>query len=28
MVDGNEVFEIRRRETIDELMKGESILPD
>jgi len=28
MVDGDEVFEIRRRETIDELMNGESILPD
>ena len=28
MVDGNEVFEIRRRETIDELMKGEIVLPD
>jgi len=28
MVDGNEVFEIRRRETIDELMSGEMVLPD
>jgi len=28
MVDGDEVFEIRRRETIEELMTGELLLPD
>ncbi len=28
MVDGEQVFEIRRRETIEELMTGESLLPD
>jgi diaminopimelate decarboxylase len=28
MVDGNEVFEIRKRESIDDLMKGEIVLPD
>jgi len=28
MVDGGEVFEIRRRETVEELMTGESLLPD
>jgi diaminopimelate decarboxylase len=28
MVDGNEVFEIRKRETVDDLMVGESLLPD
>jgi len=28
MVDGDQVFEIRRRETIEELMTGESLLPD
>ena len=27
MVDGDQVHEIRRRETIDELMNGESLLP-
>lgn len=27
MVDGEQVYEIRRRETIDELMNGESLLP-
>lgn len=27
MVDGNQVHEIRRRETVDELMTGESLLP-
>jgi len=27
MVDGDEVFEIRRRETFEELMTGESLLP-
>jgi len=28
MVDGDKVFEVRRRETIDELMKGETVLPE
>ena len=28
MVDGDQVHEIRRRETIDELMNGESLLPE
>jgi len=28
MVDGEQVYEIRRRETIDELMNGESLLPE
>ena len=28
MVDGGEVFEIKKRETIDSLMLGESMLPD
>ena len=28
MVDGDEVFEIRKRETVEELMTGESLLPD
>ena len=28
MVDGDEVFEIRKRETVEELMAGESLLPD
>jgi diaminopimelate decarboxylase len=28
MVDKGEVFEIRRRETVEELMTGESLLPD
>ncbi len=28
MVDGNEVFEIRNRGTVEELMTGESLLPD
>ncbi len=28
MVDGDEIFEIRRRETVEELMAGESLLPD
>jgi len=28
MVDGGNVYEIRRRETIDELMNGESLLPE
>ncbi len=28
MVDGDEVFEIRRRETVEELMTGESLIPD
>jgi len=28
MVDGGKVFEIRRRETVEELMTGESLLPD
>ena len=28
LVDGDKVFEIRRRETIDELMNGESLLPE
>jgi diaminopimelate decarboxylase len=27
MVDGDEVHEIRKRETVDELMNGESLLP-
>jgi len=28
MVDGDEVFEIRKRELVEELMTGESLLPD
>jgi diaminopimelate decarboxylase len=28
MVDGDQVFEIRKRETVSELMVGESLLPD
>jgi len=28
MVDGGKVFEIRRRETVEELMTGESLLPE
>ncbi len=28
MVDGDQVFEIRRRETVEELMTGESLLPE
>ena len=28
MVDGDTVYEIRRRETVDELMNGESLLPE
>jgi diaminopimelate decarboxylase len=28
MVDGDQVFEIRKRETVEELMVGESLLPD
>lgn len=28
MVDGNKVFEIRRRESVEELMAGEATLPD
>ncbi|MFB3090416.1 MAG: diaminopimelate decarboxylase, partial [Gammaproteobacteria bacterium] len=27
MVDGDEVFEIRKRETVEDLFKGESLLP-
>ena len=28
MVDGDEVFEIRKRESVEDLFKGESLLPD
>jgi len=28
MVDGDQIHEIRRRETVDELMNGESLLPE
>ena len=28
MVDGDQVFEIRKRETVENLMVGESLLPD
>jgi len=28
IIDGDQIHEIRRRETIDELMNGESLLPE
>ena len=28
MVDGDQIYEIRKRESIDDLMNGESLLPD
>jgi diaminopimelate decarboxylase len=28
MVDGDEVFEIRKREEVEDLMVGESLLPE